>query len=514
MVLGILEPRSNGTNQANDVPGTQTLDQRLAVQALKHTPTPSRDPKDPLNWPTPRKHFILAILCAQSIMAASLNPILATNTFQLIFTFDTTFTDIAMLTGYNVLALGLAAPFFSATCRVYGRRSTFVVSSVLMTAGSFWAAGANSYNSLLGARILQGIGIAPFEGLIQQVVSDLYFVSQRGKAFAVVAVAYLGGSMITPIITGKLTEELGRRAPFWIIGGVSLFWTLVIFLFFEETAYTRDPEPEPESAHSKEKGPSESITEASVTMRHDISTFKLAKLSLYSGTYSKESLVKLIVRPVILIAHPAVFWGCASQGLVIAWTVMLATVVAAIFASTPYFFPPSKIGYLYTAPLIGSFIALLTAGLTSDYLTKKLTVKKGVYEPEYRLFLAIPFTIAVTIGLFGFGYSIDMDPVIPAVFFGFVIAGVILAIVAVNTYIADAYPGISIDCYISFLLVKNLLAYALTVKGYDWLNHDGVRRMFLICGCTQLGVCLLSLPMYFFGKIIRDWSSRSSFSLL
>lgn len=505
MVLGILSPRAHGSDQVLEVPGTQLLDHKLAIQALKHIPIPSRDPKDPLNWPTPRKHFILAILCAQSIMAACLNPILATNTFQLIFTFDTTFTNIAMLTGYNVLALGLAAPFFSATCRIYGRRSTFVFSSVLMTAGSFWAAGANSYGSLLGARVLQGIGIAPFEGLIQQVVSDLYFVSQRGKAFAVVAFSYLGGSMITPIITGKLTEVLGRRAPFWLIGGVSLFWTIIIFLFFEETAYIRTIEPEVDSI--QEKGHNTVIMEHPVVS--DVKTFALANLSLWHGTFSKEPILKLIIRPVILIAHPAVFWGCATQGLVIAWTVMLATVVAAIFATTPYFFPPSKIGYLYTAPLVASFVALPTAGLTSDFLAKKLTARKGIYEPEYRIFLIIPFTIAVTIGLFGFGYSIDMKPVIPAVFFGFVIAGVILAIVAVSTYVADAYPGLSIDCYISFLLVKNLLAYALTVKGFEWLNTDGVRKMFLICGCTQLGVCALSIPMYFLGKHVRYWTSQS-----
>lgn len=375
-----------------------------------------------------------------------------------------------------------------------------------MVAGSFWAAGANTYGSLVGARVLQGIGIAPFEGLIQQVVSDLYFVSQRGRAFAVVAVAYLGGNMITPIITGKLTENLGRRAPFYLIGGFTLFFTIVIFFFFEETAYNR---VEPESSSEQEKQPR--ITTQAIEPINNVKTFARARLSPFSGRYSNDSLLALILRPIALIAHPAVFWGCATQGLIIAWTVMLATVVAAIFASTPYFFPPSKIGYLYTAPLIGSLIALPTAGLSSDYLVKFLTNRKKVYEPEYRIIMVIPFTLLSAIGLFGFGYSIDMPPVVPAVFFGFVIAGVIFAIVAVSSYFADAYAAISIDCFISFLLVKNLLAFALTVCGYNWLNRDGVRKMFLICGCTEMGVCALSIPMYIFGKVVRQWTARSAF---
>ena len=219
----------------------------------------------------------------------------------------------------------------------------------------------------------------------------------------------------------------------------------------------------------------------------------------------------LIARPYILVAHPAIFWGCATQGLIIAWVVMLATVVAALFASTPYFFDPTKIGTLYVGPLVGALIALPLAGLASDFSVKWLTNRKSIYEPEYRLFIILPFTILSAIGLFGFGYSIDLNYVIPAVFFGFVIAGVVFAIVAVSSYAADAYPEISIDCFISFLVAKNLLAFALTVQGINWLNRVGVKQMFLVCGCTQMGVCVLSIPMYIFGKRIRHWTSNSTF---
>lgn len=525
MPLLILEPSSRG-----HVPGTQTLEHRLALQMLQRTPTPSKSPQDPLNWPDARKHFILAILCAMSIPAAALNPILATNTFQYVSAFHTTFTKIAMLTGYNVLALAIGALFFSATCRVYGRRHTFLIGGLLVAAGCVWAAAADSYNSMLGARILQGIGIAPFEGLIQVVVADMYFVSQRGRAYGAVAVSYLGGAMITPIITGKLTVVDGRRTPFWILGGVSLFLTLILFLFLEETAYNREGIPgrsenniTMNSAIASTQGYGEKLgpelnTQISPNDAQEvdqsgakIGTFSLARFSPFSGRYSDDSLIKLIIRPIVLLLHPAILWGGATTGLVTAWTVMLATVVAALFATYPRFYDPAKIGYLYAGPLIGALLGFPIAGLSSDYIVKALTRKYQIYEAEYRIFLIIPFTITAVIGLLGFGYTVQLDSAIPAMFFGFVICSVIFANVASGTYIADAYQGLAVDAFISFLVVKNTLAFGLTVSGLDWLNRVGVQKMFLICGLTQLGVCLLSIPMYLFGKVIRKWSADSSF---
>lgn len=87
------------------VPGTQSLEEHKVLHALKRIPEPSDSPKDPLNWPIARKNFLLAILCCQSITAASLNPILATNTFQLVDLYKTTFTRIALLTGVSDIHL-------------------------------------------------------------------------------------------------------------------------------------------------------------------------------------------------------------------------------------------------------------------------------------------------------------------------------------------------------------------------------------------------------------------------
>ena len=45
-------------------------------------------------------------------------------------------------------------------------------------------ASGHNYRSLLWARIFQGIGLAPFEALVNASVGDLYFVHESGKRMA------------------------------------------------------------------------------------------------------------------------------------------------------------------------------------------------------------------------------------------------------------------------------------------------------------------------------------------
>ena len=72
-----------------------------------------------------------------------------------------------------------------ASARVWGKRHLFILGTVLIIISSAWggASGDNyggNYNSLLAARVFQGIGLAPFEALVNTSVADLYFVHVSG----------------------------------------------------------------------------------------------------------------------------------------------------------------------------------------------------------------------------------------------------------------------------------------------------------------------------------------------
>jgi MFS family permease len=51
-----------------------------------------------------------------------------------------------------------------------------LLGSLLLVVGSLWAGRSRSYKSMLWARVIQGVAVAPFEALVNASVGDLFFV--------------------------------------------------------------------------------------------------------------------------------------------------------------------------------------------------------------------------------------------------------------------------------------------------------------------------------------------------
>ena len=145
-------------------------------------PQPSDDPNDPLNWPLWKRDMILVILSILSVIASTLSPLLAANTVTLSLLFNKDFAAMALATGYHLLGVGVAGFLFVASARVWGKRHLYLLGTVLIIASSAWGGStAYNYKSLVWARVIQGVGLAPFEALVNASVGDLYFVHVRTK---------------------------------------------------------------------------------------------------------------------------------------------------------------------------------------------------------------------------------------------------------------------------------------------------------------------------------------------
>jgi MFS family permease len=106
-----------------------------------------------------------------------MSPIMAANTVTIAVDYRKSFTDVALLTGYHLLGVGLAGILCVPTARVWGKRHLFIFGNVLMIISCAWAGGStNNYRSLTAARVFQGFALAPFEALVNTCVGDLYFV--------------------------------------------------------------------------------------------------------------------------------------------------------------------------------------------------------------------------------------------------------------------------------------------------------------------------------------------------
>lgn len=89
-------------------------------------------------------------------------------------------TQLGLLTGVCVLALGYANFIIVPCSNIFGRRFASIIFSGLAIATTIWEAEARTHGGLLGARVLNGFATATSESLMVQVVADLFFVHERG----------------------------------------------------------------------------------------------------------------------------------------------------------------------------------------------------------------------------------------------------------------------------------------------------------------------------------------------
>ena len=117
------------------------------------------------------------MLCLISLIASTLSPLLAANTLTLALYFELPFTEVALLTGYHLLGVGVAGFIFVTSARLWGKRHLYLLGTLIIIISSArGGASGKNYTSLLWARVFQGVGLAPFEALVNASVGDLYFV--------------------------------------------------------------------------------------------------------------------------------------------------------------------------------------------------------------------------------------------------------------------------------------------------------------------------------------------------
>lgn len=238
-------------------------------------------------------------------------------------------------------------------------------------------------------------------------------------------------------------------------------------------------------------------------------------LKPWNGRLNRVNWWKAAVRPAILFAYPSVLWSAMVYALSVGWLIVLSESVSHIYSNREsYNFDSLQIGLVYMSPFIGGVLGTAVAGKVSDIIVRFMARRNnGVYEPEYRLVMAIPIAISTTIGLMGFGWSAKEHDawIVPTIFFGVISFGCCVGSTTAITFCVDSYRQYAGEALVTLNFSKNIfhgLIWSLFFP--QWLEADGERTVFIAIGGIQLGCMLLSIPMYIFGKRARMWTVRSS----
>jgi EmrB/QacA subfamily drug resistance transporter len=143
--------------------------------------------------------------------------------------FNTTLSDVQwIITGYT-LALAAVIPLTGWLADRYGTRRIFVISQLLFVVGSVLCGFSWSNASLIGFRILQGLGGGLIMPVGMTILMSITRPDERGRMMAVMGVPMLFGPVLGPTLGGWLVQDVSWRFIFFInlpIGLVGAFLSL------------------------------------------------------------------------------------------------------------------------------------------------------------------------------------------------------------------------------------------------------------------------------------------------
>ena len=197
-------------------------------------------------------------------------------------------------------------------------------------------------------------------------------------------------------------------------------------------------------------------------------------LKPWNGKLRHENWFLVAIRPFILFAYPAILWSSLVYALSIGWLIVLSESVTTIYRSAAtYHFTSLQAGLVYISPFVGGILGTAVAGKFSDMIVRYMSRRNGgVYEPEFRLVMAIPVTIATSIGLMGYGWSAQERDnfMVPTVFFGIISFGCSLGSTTSITFAVDSYRQYAGEALVTLNFSKSKQSFQLLFRHYCALN--------------------------------------------
>ncbi|KAF7548076.1 hypothetical protein G7Z17_g7285 [Cylindrodendrum hubeiense] len=603
-------------------------------------PQPEESDNDPLNWPSWRRDLALLSLGFYCMIGGGMTPILAAGFTDVAKTYDIEVETVSLTTGLYMMGLGVGSVIVSPTAILYGKRPVYLASAIVVIGMSLWAAWSPSFNSLLIARVFQGIAVSPVECLPSATIAEIFFLHERAFRIGIYTLLLLGGKNLIPLVSAAIIARFEWRWVFWIVAMVVGFCFVLLFLFVPETFWDRTPHPKtkrPSSRpsflrrhssrytpgiaspheHPVETGPVTPASPASPTAArkhkdvhvgftsdvdskdhtasssglpgivpevnenrpasgrslatvpaahvndassnpylssatgsesnvnyfgtgHNLDNEKIPasklkgpptvkaythnlrlqpprsftqQLKPWNGRLNNDSWFKVMMRPFVLFAYPAVLWSSGVYACSVGWLIVVSESMAMIYRNKEsYNFDALQTGLVYISPFVGGILGTGVAGKISDIIVKAMARRNGgLYEPEFRLVMAIPILITTCIGLMGFGWSADEKDhwMVPTIFFGVISFGCSLGSTTAITFCVDSYRQYAGEALVTLNFSKNILhglVFSLFVT--HWLNADGPKQVYIWIGIIQLILMLSSIPMYIYGKRARMWTVR------
>ncbi|KAL2072200.1 hypothetical protein VTL71DRAFT_11543 [Oculimacula yallundae] len=525
-------------------PGTVLLHQTVSKSDIEHLitapgdsdvvlqPQPSCDPNDPLNWSKFRKILNFSLAALYTLWVYTILDIGTVAYALWNKRLGISFQNLSNAYGANTASLAVGGIFLIPLTLKYGRRPVYLATSLGLTLAAVWMANAKTLGDFVGANLISGISGSVGDAIVQFTIADLFFVHQRGTMNGIYVLMVNLGVFAAPIATGYVIKAQDWPWMYWycvIFTGATFI--AMIFLY-EETKYTTqvlnatEPQQPITTTEADKSFESEDKKQNIRPMATDTSTDQDGRVqkdwidsSIPMKTYRErhrlytttpgtlQQFVKIVLRPFIYIwCFPAVAYVSLQYGVILSLFSVVGNSQAAIFSRPPYNFQPSSIGLMSVPGLTGAVIGTIYGGPVSDWAILWMSKRnKGIYEPEYRLYLCLLPAVAGPAGLLLYGISATkgLPWIIP--FFGIGLFAFALASISnlSSVYLYDSYLNILGGALVAVTVVRNGLATVVLFSFNPWVGAMGYRNTFILCSMLALAATMTVIPMIIWGKHFR-----------
>ncbi|KAK1808613.1 hypothetical protein LTR12_017022 [Friedmanniomyces endolithicus] len=473
-------------------------------------PQPSDSPDDPLNWPLRKKCLIFA-----SVALAAFTAQMSPNSNQLTFTVQEESYGITTPQMLNSVAAGLAGwvagPFFIVPLvGVIGRSAVIFYSLLGIFACQIWGAEmtkSNDFNPFTISRLIAGFFGAIPAILGSGYIIDMFFLHQRGAAFAIFEVLVIFAVVGGGTLSGFIAQGNPWSYVFWWTLGPTGATLVLVFLFVEDTTFVRD-------GSKPQRAP---LSKNWITNR--VQTFFIGLRTQPPGR--GRAFVKRACTPLQIIFAPITLLTGTYIFIALGLPILQASTLAQYLAPPPvaggYGFSPFQIACFTFSAWAGMIAAQIWGYFFNDFIPLWFAKRRGgVWHTEYRLVNTIVPGIVLPIGLSIYVASVQyhLHFMVMALGSFLIWFGALLALPVCYNYIVECFlhhpveASVSLNAYrVSFGLMSVFIVT-------NWQMTMGVGWMYGLGAFLIVFVDILMVIVIRKGHVVREWTAMLSTSIV
>lgn len=133
-----------------------------------------------------------------------------------------------------LLASTVTVPIYGKLSDLYGRKSIFIISCLIVVIGSILCALSTTMVQLILFRVVQGLGAGGIMAVATTIVGDIFSVEERGKMQGLFSTVWGVSAIVGPVLGGVIIQLLSWHWVFYINVPIALIAVLVLVYSLHE----------------------------------------------------------------------------------------------------------------------------------------------------------------------------------------------------------------------------------------------------------------------------------------